>query len=256
MVAADDHVAVARLRSWAANALAPHSGDSVIDVGCGPGTAAIEFAERVGPTGRVCGVDVSEIMVSEASRRAAAYGNVAFEVGDATNLRYDAASFDCYRSERTYQWLERPERALEEGLRVLRPGGRAVVIDTDWGTLAVDHPDDALSERYHARKRPIPPNSWSGRRLLNQFRRAGLTDLQVTAETIIATSWDPAITGGIGGLPPFAREAEGLAHFEIFNGEEASQWLADLVAAGVEDRFFLALTVFAVAGTKPAQQPT
>jgi ubiquinone/menaquinone biosynthesis C-methylase UbiE len=141
MDAADNHESVARLRSWAADALTLREGKWVIDVGCGPGTAAVALAGRVGSSGSVRGVDASVIMVAEAQGRTANISNLAFEVGDATDLRFDADSFDAYRSERTYQWLDAPDRALNEALRVLRPGGRIVVIDTDWGTLTLDHPD-------------------------------------------------------------------------------------------------------------------
>jgi SAM-dependent methyltransferase len=69
MDAADGCAAVARLRMWTADALNLGSGDRLLDVGCGTGTAAIALADRVGENGHVRGIDASALMVAEATRR-------------------------------------------------------------------------------------------------------------------------------------------------------------------------------------------
>jgi ubiquinone/menaquinone biosynthesis C-methylase UbiE len=80
--------------------LAP--GDRVLDVGCGVGGDVLDVAAMVGPAGVAVGVDVSEAMVREARRRAAAARRRAeFYVGDATNLPFPSGWFDAVRTERT-----------------------------------------------------------------------------------------------------------------------------------------------------------
>jgi SAM-dependent methyltransferase len=251
MDAADGYVAVDRLRVWAADKFELGEGDRLLDVGCGTGTAAISLADSVGTTGHVRGIDVSTLMIAEATRRTAGRDNITFEVGDGTALGFDDDSFDAYRSERTLQWLANPEDAIAEAVRVVRPGGRIVVVDTDWGTLALDYPDPEMNRRYHAVAWPVPPNRWSGRRLLNQFRDAGLESLDVAAETIVATQWDPDESLGVRGLPPFVRQAEGLHLLGFFSEEDATEWLRTLEEQARADHFFVAVTMFAVFGTKP-----
>src|SRR5690349_19154631 len=69
----------------AMGALPGAPGERVLEIGCGPGTTAVELAERVGPSGEVVAVDISPAMVAAATRRAAAAGitNVRFEAADA-----------------------------------------------------------------------------------------------------------------------------------------------------------------------------
>jgi len=99
---------------------------SVIDIGCGPGTASFPAARRVGPGGRVLGVDLVAPMVAYAERAAETLHltNVAFAVGDAEDLEgVPDASFDCAISNFGVIFAPQPERAVLEAARVLKPGG-------------------------------------------------------------------------------------------------------------------------------------
>jgi len=90
-------------------------GETVLDVGCGLGDDVIELAQRIGPTGRVVGVDVSNVMITEARRRTAALGlPIAFEVGDARQLRFADGTFDACRTERMLMYVPDVERAMAE----------------------------------------------------------------------------------------------------------------------------------------------
>jgi SAM-dependent methyltransferase len=98
-----------------------------LDAGCGTGFLALELAAR---GHRVTGIDFAPSMVARAQEKAAASGlAVRFEQGDAENLPYPNGSFDLVISRHVLWTLPHPERALDEWLRVLRPGGRLAVID-------------------------------------------------------------------------------------------------------------------------------
>lgn len=189
--AAAELVRGAKARSHALMELAP--GDAALDVGCGAGVDTLALAERVGPGGRVVGIDHDAGMLAEARRRAEAAG-VAARVehlrGDALALPFPDASFAASRSERLFQHLASPERALAEMARVTRSGGRVVVMDTDWGSRSVDAPEPAL-ERRMARvlTELCLANGYSGRRLPGQLRRAGLAEVSVEVVPTYVTSY-------------------------------------------------------------------
>jgi SAM-dependent methyltransferase len=178
-------------RSYARLHLSP--GARVLDVGCGPGTDTLPLAALVGPSGRVVGIDHDAEMVAEADRRAAAAGvdgYVEHHRGDATALPFDDGVFDGARSERLFLHLAEPERAAAEMVRVVRPGGRVALMDTDWGTRSVDTPEVEL-ERRMARvlTELCLANGYSGRRLYGMAIRAGLAEVAVDVLPLHVTDY-------------------------------------------------------------------
>ena len=106
-------------------------GDAALDVCCGTGDLAFELAERVGPGGTVVGSDFSEAMLEIARRKAAERDlpQVRFEWGDALALPYQDASFDAATAGFGARNLADLDRGLGELVRVLRPGGRLVILE-------------------------------------------------------------------------------------------------------------------------------
>jgi ubiquinone/menaquinone biosynthesis C-methylase UbiE len=125
-----------RAKQDAISALRLDSGDAVLDVGCGYGADLIQVARLVSPGGVVTGLDVSEAMVSEAAHRAQGLDlAVDFRVGDACQLPFQDGSFDACRAETLLQHVPQPHVAFAEIVRVVKPGGRIVVLDMDLGSL-------------------------------------------------------------------------------------------------------------------------
>ena len=155
--------AVQQLRRWERGQLALGPGDRLLDVGCGIGDVALALAEDVVPGGHVVAVDASRVMLDRARQEAADNGArpVLFRHGDAFDLGEPDASFTAVRSERVLQWLDDPERAVREMGRVLAPGGRLSLIDTDWRTLAHDAPGDTGRGRRRDDGARTP--AWHGR---------------------------------------------------------------------------------------------
>jgi SAM-dependent methyltransferase len=112
----------------ARNALALSGGERVLDVGCGPGNFAREFA-RAADGGLVVGVDASRAMLSRAAGEP--YGeNLAYVLGDASALPFRDESFDAVCCFAALYLIEEPLRALDEIVRVLVPGGRVALLSS------------------------------------------------------------------------------------------------------------------------------
>ena len=110
-------------------ALVIPSGGSLdaLDAGCGTGFLSLELAAR---GHRVTGIDFAPAMLVEARRKAAAQGvAVRFEEADAEQMPFAPHSFDLVISRHVLWTLPHPEAAIDEWVRVLRPGGRLAIID-------------------------------------------------------------------------------------------------------------------------------
>ena len=115
-----------RWRERAADRAALRPGDSALDVATGTGDLAIELAGRVGPRGRVVGSDFSEGMLDLARAKT---GEVEFEHGNALDLPYDDGEFDAATVGFGARNFSDLARGLTEMARVVRPGGRVVVLE-------------------------------------------------------------------------------------------------------------------------------
>jgi len=115
-------------------------GGQVLEVAPGPGYFAIELA-KLGGYG-ITGIDISQTFVEIAQRNAMQAGvDVDFRLGDAANMPFEDESFDFLLCRAAFKNFSRPVRALEEMYRVLKPGGRALIID-----LRKDAPKESVSK--------------------------------------------------------------------------------------------------------------
>jgi len=102
----------------------PKAGERVIDVGCGGGATSIAFAQEVGSSGHVLGVDVSGPMLARARASAPKELPVDFVLADATVYPFDPASFDLLASRFGVMFFAEPSRSFANMRKALRPSGR------------------------------------------------------------------------------------------------------------------------------------
>jgi ubiquinone/menaquinone biosynthesis C-methylase UbiE len=225
-------------------------GDHVLDVGCGPGVDTISLAQVVGPTGQVVGVDHDAAMLAEASQRAVQAGVagwVHYFQGEAFSLPFATGIFDACRSERLFQHLVNPALALAEMVRVTRPSGWVVVLDTDWGTRSIDT-DEVEIERRLARfeTEHMNHNGYAGRQLYRLFKQQPLADIVLEMRPFSSTSYALIRQG----MQLEDCEAKALAA-GVVTEEELRRWRRSLEQAEGEGVFFCSLMMTLAAGRRP-----
>ena len=160
------------------------TGERVIDVGCGPGFLCESMAAAVGPAGRVVGIDISKDLIDFASAHNSR-DSLEYRVGSATALPAETAQFDIAVSTQVIEYVADADAALGELARVLRPGGRVFIVDTDFDSW-VWHASDA--ERMvqimkgweaHCAHSQLP------RTLVPRLRAAGFAQLAVEGYPIL-----------------------------------------------------------------------
>jgi SAM-dependent methyltransferase len=106
-------------------------GETVLDIGCGAGVDSLIAARMVGPSGSVRGIDLVPEMLNRAKENARLVGaeNVEFTEGSAQELPFPDASFDVVISNGVFNLVVDKVKALEEVMRVLKPGGRFMIAD-------------------------------------------------------------------------------------------------------------------------------
>ena len=172
---ADAHPQIQEIKRRMLDLCPARAADQVLDVGCGLGHEARRLAERVGPQGRVVGVDQNPAMIAEARRRVTNQESpIAYEVGDAHQLALPDDTFRLCRTERVLCYLHNPEVALREMARVVQPGGSVLAFDFDSDLTVVDMPDRLLVRRIADVLDAAVPHPWIGRQLFGLFRRVGL----------------------------------------------------------------------------------
>ena len=162
-------------------------GMGLLDVGCGPGTITIDFAERVTP-GEVVGVDASADIVDQASAAAAERGvsNAQFAVGDAYALDFPDNTFDIVHAHQTLQHMHDPVAVLREMARVTRPGGLIAARDADYGGMIWFPQLPGLTkwiDTYRSVHQSNKSEPDAGRRLRAWAMEAGFTDIRSTGST-------------------------------------------------------------------------
>jgi len=192
----------ARLAAWTLDMLDLRPGRTVLELGCGGGGLLVAAAERVGPSGRVVGVERDPRLLAEARSRASGYPWI--ELVEADALDYDAGGerFDAVHCRDVVVQQAAPDGFVAHMVALTQPDGHVAAqeYDTEGSTGAPVlacfppfPPLDRIATAVHAALALTGVDPQSGRKIADQFRRAGLGQLQVEAQTAHLFLSDPHV---------------------------------------------------------------
>jgi SAM-dependent methyltransferase len=225
--------------------LALRRGERVADLGCGPGLLAQEIAAQVGENGAVECLDFSSSMVALAQRRCASLACVSVRSGEVSALPYGTGGFDAAVCTQVYEYVPDLAPALRELHRVLRPGGRALVVDTDWESCVWDSSDPARMRHVIDLWDTHCPRPRLPRALAAMLDSAGFRDVQVGVIALINARYSPD-TYSYAMIDVIAEYVTNL-----LDADEARAWAHDLHARGRDGRYFFSLNRYAFTCRKP-----
>ena len=225
-------------------------GQRVLEVGCGTGVVVRDIAGLVGPQGVVVGVDSSRSMVEAAralTRAHALRGRVRWRQASGAALPFADGRFDVTLAVTVLLHVADPAAVVREMVRVTGRGGRVGVQDQDFGTVAVTHPDRALTERImwgvatHMYEEPH-----SGRRMPALLRAGGLEDVRLLTDVYQDTTLEPFAQSFL------ERRAANAVNFGIVDAATAQRWLDGLTELVGRGEFVLTFNYYGAVGVKPA----
>jgi len=232
-------------RDEAVRWLALKPGETVIDIGCGPGFLSESMADAVSASGRVLGVDISEDLL-ELARRRNKRPWLTYGKGDAMALSEPDASFDVAVSMQVLEYLADADRAMRETFCVLKPGGRALLVATDWDGV-VWHSDDPQRMRrirraweHHCADPRLP------RTMIPRLKAAGFSIAGVSGYPIINTRLgeDTYSDGIMRVIVDFVRRKQLIAE------DELNAWRAEQQSLSDQGRYFFGTMRYFFLATK------
>jgi len=171
------------------DALHAQAGEVIVDLGCGAGQTLLQLAERVGPAGRVIGVDISPLLLNVARERTQGIKQISFIEGDAAALDLPSHGIDAFFSRFGVMALSDHAAAFSNFHRMLKPGGRIAFVC--WRSLT-ENELDLLPLRAAGLEHlaDLTPFSFEDASYVRAtLERAGFTDVNVSA-------YDEAVTSG------------------------------------------------------------
>jgi len=237
---------IVRQRLETLSALDARPGEQVLDAGCGPGLLTVDLARQVGEGGRVVGLDKSADMLDLARRRCEALPQVVLEESSIEATGHPDGAFDAVACTQVLLYVADAPAALAELRRVLKPGGRLVVIETDWRGLVLGTDDFELTETMIRAWDDAVASPNLPMRLGPLLRSMGFNAVRAAALPVLETG---LLAGSYSAdmLRTFARKAVEQGRVD---SERALRWEADLEARARRGEYFFCVNRFLLTAVK------
>ena len=212
----------------------------MVDVGCGSGFLTFEMGLDVGAEGRVIGIDSSPDMLAHAADRCDRLGQIELKKGDIADLPLGDGECDAAACVQVLLYSTDVAGALAEMKRVLKPGGRVAVIETDWRSAVLNSSDQTTTSRVFEAWDDAVASPNLPARLGSILSENGFTAIRVEAIPILDTSRS---SGNFS-----VNSLDGMAGIAVERGmiseEHKDSWLRDLHRLGREGSYFFCVNRF------------
>ena len=220
--------------------LALQPGEKVFDIGCGVGFLAHELALKVGESGKVVGIDQNPEMIRHAQLRCEGLPQIEFNEGDASQLPAEDQAFDAVSCTQVLLYVKDVSKVLTEMRRILKPGGRLVIVETDWRGVVLNSADNALTKNIFSAWDSAVPSPNLPVHLGPLLKKHGFSKIQVEAVPILNTEYSPS-NFSHGMMEWISKNAEKQG---VLNKEQRKAFLADLEVRERSGSYFFCVNRF------------
>jgi arsenite methyltransferase len=225
------------------------SGESVLDIGCGPGYLCESMGELVGRHGAVLGIDISTDLIAFCNRRKPSTW-LSYAIGDATKIDQADGSLDVVVCTQVAEYVPDVDRVLSEAFRVLKLGGRTIFVATDWDAVVwhSENPERMalVMKSWEAHcAHPRLPRSMAYRLVNAGFRFDGATVFPILNLQYDDDSYSKGLSQGIRDF--VARKKEVLVG-------DLNEWHGEFERLSEAGRYFFSTNRYIFKASKPAPQ--
>jgi ubiquinone/menaquinone biosynthesis C-methylase UbiE len=228
--------------------IAPIAGEHILEVGCGSGVLCRQISSLVVPGGKITGVDISPEFLRIAQDyvfSANLSASIQWNASQAEVLPFKDASFDAVFAARLLLHVPDPQAVLNELVRVVCPGGRVVVMDWDFDTVAIDHSDRELTRRLiHWRCDHHGGDNWSGRQLWGLMAATELVNVKAVPVVSVARHENDSLTLSLFKAAQVACDGGAIAP------NEYDDWVNELKSSLAAGCYFASIVYFIVIGER------
>lgn len=230
--------------------LGKSTGKHILDLGCGSGLEAKKIACTTGDQGLVIGIDRDYEMLkcaTESDQKHIPDFLLQYTQADACQLPFADHVFDTVRSERLLMHIRDTAHVIQEIIRVTKPNGTVLLIDTDWGSLSTATGKSGIERRLtQFIAEHFLTNGYSGRLLYGLLNQANMTDIVVKSIALCTT--DPDLWRYL--IQADRVEKAALAQ-NVISEEELRLWKQSQKQTALANSFVSSITVYLVSAKIP-----